>query len=196
MTSQVCSVVFCPGGVGCQILHSGRGAHTCSLCGVHCCCVVGVLVPVTSAPCGVSRSGLSTPSSVGNLERNLISKQASRLDAFSGYPFRTWPTSGAPGGTTGTPEVRPSRSSRTRDSLLQVSTRAADRDRTVSRRSEPSSRAALMGEQPNPWDLLQPQDATSRHRGAKPSRRYGLLGKISLLSPGYLLSVERHHIHK
>ena len=68
---------------------------------------------------------------------------------------------------------------------------ATDRDRTVSRRSEPSSRAALIGEQPNPWDLLQPQDATSRHRGAKPSRRYGLLGMISLLSPGYLLSVER-----
>ena len=66
-----------------------------------------------------------------------------------------------------------------------------DRDRTVSRRSEPSSRTALMGEQPNPWDLLQPQDVTSRHRGAKPSRRYGLLGMISLLSPGYLLSVER-----
>jgi hypothetical protein len=59
-----------------------------------------------------------------------------------------------------------------------------DRDRTVSRRSEPSSRAALMGGQPNPWDLLQPQDATSRHRGAKPCRRYELLGKISLLSPG------------
>ena len=59
-----------------------------------------------------------------------------------------------------------------------------DRDRTVSRRSEPSSRTALMGEQPNPWDLLQPQDATSRHRGAKPCRRCGLLGKISLLSPG------------
>ena len=66
-----------------------------------------------------------------------------------------------------------------------------DRDRTVSRRSEPSSRTTLIGEQPNPWDLLQPQDATSRHRGAKPSRRYGLLGMISLLSPGYLLSVER-----
>lgn len=73
--------------------------------------------------------------------------------------------------------------------------RAADRDRTVSRRSKPSSRTALMGEQPNPWDLLQPQDATSRHRGAKPSRRYGLLGKISLLSPGYLLAVERHRFH-
>src|SRR2546428_160101 len=59
-----------------------------------------------------------------------------------------------------------------------------DRDRTVSRRSKPSSRTALMGEQPSPWDLLQPQDATSRHRGAKPCRRCELLGKISLLSPG------------
>lgn len=68
--------------------------------------------------------------------------------------------------------------------LLNTPTRTADRDRTVSRRSKPSSRTALMGEQPNPWDLLQPQDATSRHRGAKPSRRYGLLGKISLLSRG------------
>src|SRR5579884_3999084 len=59
-----------------------------------------------------------------------------------------------------------------------------DRDRTVSRRSEPSSRAALIGEQPNPWDVLPPQDATSRHRGAKPCRRCELLGRISLLSPG------------
>ena len=75
--------------------------------------------------------------------------------------------------------------------LLRIPTSAEDRDQTVSRRSEPSSRAALIGEQPNPWDLLQPQDATSRHRGAKPPRRYGLLGMISLLSPEYLLSVER-----
>ena len=66
-----------------------------------------------------------------------------------------------------------------------------DRDRTVSRRSKPSSRTALTGEQPDPWDLLQPQDAMSRHRGAKPCRRCELLGKISLLSPAYLLSVER-----
>ena len=80
--------------------------------------------------------------------------------------------------------------------FLKSPTRTADRDRTVSRRSKPSSRTALMGEQPNPWDLLQPQDATSRHRGAKPCRRYGLLGKISLLSPGYLLSVERHPFHQ
>ncbi len=71
----------------------------------------------------------------------------------------------------------------------------ADRDRTVSRRSEPSSRTALIGEQPNPWDLVQPQDAMSRHRGAKPPRRYGLLGEISLLSPAYLLFYERWPFH-
>ena len=74
-------------------------------------------------------------------------------------------------------------------------TPAMDRDRTVSRRSEPSSRTTLMGEQPNPWDRLQPQDVMSRHRGAKPPRRYGLLGEISLLSPGSLLSVERWPFH-
>src|SRR5438046_6161453 len=78
---------------------------------------------------------------------------------------------------------------------LKFPTPTMDRDRTVSRRSEPSSRAALIGEQPNPWDVLPPQDAMSRHRGAKPSRRYGLLGKMSLLSPGYLLSVERRRFH-
>ena len=67
---------------------------------------------------------------------------------------------------------------------LKYLTPVIDKDRTVSRRSEPSSRATLMGEQPNPWDLLQPQDVTSRHRGAKPPRRCELLGEISLLSPG------------
>ena len=78
---------------------------------------------------------------------------------------------------------------------LKFLTPTVDRDRTVSRRSEPSSRATLMGEQPNPWDLLQPQDVTSRHRGAKPPRRYELLGEISLLSPAYLLSFERWPFH-
>ena len=72
---------------------------------------------------------------------------------------------------------------------------ATDRDRTVSRRSEPSSRATLIGEQPNPWDRIQPQDVTSRHRGAKPPRRCGRLGEISLLSPEYLLSFERWPFH-
>ena len=70
-----------------------------------------------------------------------------------------------------------------------------DKDRTVSRRSEPSSRTTLTGEQPDPWDLLQPQDVMSRHRGAKPSRRYELLDSISLLSLAYLLSVERWQFH-
>ena len=78
---------------------------------------------------------------------------------------------------------------------LKFPTPTADRDQTVSRRSKPSSRTALIGEQPNPWDLLQPQDAMSRHRGAKQRRRYGLLGVISLLSPAYLLSVERWPFH-
>ena len=78
---------------------------------------------------------------------------------------------------------------------LKFPTPTADRDRTVSRRSKPSSRTTLIGEQPNPWDLLQPQDVMSRHRGAKPPRRCGLLGEISLLSPEYLLSVERWPFH-
>ena len=78
---------------------------------------------------------------------------------------------------------------------LKFPTPTVDKDRTVSRRSEPSSRATLIGEQPNPWDLLQPQDVTSRHRGAKPPRRYELLGEISLLSPEYLLSFERWPFH-
>ena len=78
---------------------------------------------------------------------------------------------------------------------LNSPTPTADRDRTVSRRSKPSSRTTLIGEQPNPWDLLQPQDVMSRHRGAKHRRRYELLGGISLLSPAYLLSVERWPFH-
>ena len=79
--------------------------------------------------------------------------------------------------------------------LRKFLTPTIDRDRTVSRRSEPSSRATLRGEQPNPWDLLQPQDVTSRHRGAEPPRRCELLGETSLLSPEYLLSYERWPFH-
>ena len=82
-----------------------------------------------------------------------------------------------------------------RTAPLKFPAPTTDRDRTVSRRSEPSSRTTLIGEQPNPWDLLQPQDVMSRHRGAKLLRRCGLLGGISLLSPEYLLSVERWPFH-
>ena len=70
-----------------------------------------------------------------------------------------------------------------------------DRDRTVSRRSEPSSRATLMGEQPNPWDLLQPQEITKKQRGTKQQRKYELLGGISLLSPESLLAFGRRSFH-
>ena len=68
--------------------------------------------------------------------------------------------------------------------LLKHPAPTKDRDQTVSRRFKPSSRTTLIGEQPNPWDLLQPQDKLSRHRGAEPCRRYGRLGTTSLLSPG------------
>ena len=81
------------------------------------------------------------------------------------------------------------------EDLLKYPAPATDKDQTVSRRFKPSSRTTLIGEQPNPWDLLQPQDVMSRHRGAKPPRRCGLLGEISLLSPEYLLSVERRPFH-
>ena len=79
--------------------------------------------------------------------------------------------------------------------LLKFRTPTADRDRPVSRRSEPSSRTTFIGEQPNPWELLHPQDVMSRHRGAKPPRRYGRSVAISLLSPGYLLSDELWPFH-
>ena len=69
-----------------------------------------------------------------------------------------------------------------------------DRDRTVSRRSKPSSRTALTGEQPDPWNLLHPQDAMSRHRGAKPERRCEL-GSDQPVIPGVPLSVERWPFH-
>jgi hypothetical protein len=68
--------------------------------------------------------------------------------------------------------------------LRKLPTPTAGRDRPVSRRSEPSSRTTLMGEQPNPWDLIQPQDVMSRHRGGEPGRRCELLDQTTLLSPG------------
>ncbi len=105
--------------------------------------------------------------------------------------------------TTGTPEVRPLRNPLVLGAApLKSPTPTADRDRTVSRRSKPSSRTTLNGEQPCPWDRLQPQDVMSRHRGAKHHRRYELLGGISLLSPEYLYplsdgpSIKDHRITK
>ena len=116
---------------------------------------------------------------------NLILRWASHLDAFSAYPL---PTQLPSVGPLAEPLVhwrlvRPGPLV-LRTAPLKFPALIPDMDRTVSRRSEPSSRTALMGEQPNPWDVLPPQVATSRHRGAKPPRRCGLLGEISLLSPG------------
>ena len=78
---------------------------------------------------------------------------------------------------------------------LNSSTPMADRDRTVSRRSEPSSRTTLIGEQPNPWDLLQPQDVMSDIEVPNTLVDMDSEG-ISLLSPAHLLSVERWPFHQ
>ena len=59
---------------------------------------------------------------------------------------------------------------------VKFPTRIADRDRTVSRRSEPSSRTTLIGEQPNPWDLSPAPGCDEPTSRCQTPRRYGLLG--------------------
>ena len=81
----------------------------------------GPLVPLGSTSRDAHTCGLSTSSSPTALKGGLISGRASRLDALSAYPVRTRLPGGAPGGATGTPLVRPSRSSRTKDSAPQAS---------------------------------------------------------------------------
>ena len=49
---------------------------------------------------------------------------------------------------------------------LKYPTPTEDRDRTVSRRSKPSSRTILTVEQTDPWKIVLNQDMVSRHRGA------------------------------
>ena len=51
----------------------------------------------------------------------LILRGASRLDAFSVYPFRAWLLGRRLGSLTDAPAARPSRSSRTKDSSSQIS---------------------------------------------------------------------------
>ena len=147
--------------------------------------------PISTAPLSTSLRLHSRPINLVVFEGpylspmgGLILEGASRLDAFSVYPVPTWlPGRGVDRQPVHQRSVHPGPLV-LRTAPLKYPTPAPDRDRTVSRRSEPSSRTALMGEQPNPWDRLQPQDAMSRHRGAKPLRRCELLGVISLLSPG------------
>ena len=155
------------------------------------------LVPVGSTPHGASTSGLSNTCSTCGLQ-DLEDPWNPNLGA--GFPLRCFQRLSLPNVANRPPLARrqPAYQRFVHPGplvlwagLLRIPTSAEDRDQTVSRRSEPSSRAALIGEQPNPWDLLQPQDATSRHRGAKTIPSIWTLGMISLLSPGYLLSVER-----
>ena len=86
----------------------------------------GRLVPVSLARCRAYTPGLLTSWSLTDLEGacapgDLVLRWVSRLDAFSGYPIRPWLPSDATGVTTGAPEGRPSRSSRTKDRSSQVS---------------------------------------------------------------------------
>ena len=134
------------------------------------------LVPVGSTPLNAYTPGLSIRSSSGHLTsfRNKVSHLG------VGFPLRCFQRLSVPNIATRLLRLAPQPVHQRfvhsgplvlGTALLKYLTPMVDRDRTVSRRSKPSSRTALMGEQTNPWDLLQPQDAMSRHRGAKPRRR-------------------------
>ena len=137
-----------------------------------------MLTPFAYQPRGLR--GVLLPYGMGNL----ILRPASRLDAFSVYQIQTWLLCRGVGLQQIHQRFVHPGPLVLRTAPLKFPTPTTDRDRTVSRRSEPSSRATLMGEQPNPWKRLHLQDVTSRHRGAKPPRRCERLGEISLLSPG------------
>ena len=150
---------------------------------------LGLLVLLSSIHCCTYTRSLSTQSSTGDLTRLLCE----RSYLVASFPLRCFQRLSLPDIATRHLHlaIQPIHQRSVHPGPLVLGTAprksltpASDRDRTVSRRSEPSSRTALMGEQPNPWDRIQPQDATSRHRGAKPCRRCERLGKISLLSPG------------
>src|SRR4029078_12653694 len=126
----------------------------------------GLLVAVSSMHCCTYTSALSTWSSSTALLSfrlgNLISRKVSRLYAFSAYLDQTSLPSYATGVTTGSQEVCSTGSSRIfahsmlvalcasniRSTPLKLPAPTTDRDRTVSRRSEPSSRTALTAHRP------------------------------------------------
>lgn len=113
----------------------------------------------------------------------LFSGDTSGLDAFSLYHLvRSCPA--LPCQTTGRPVAPTARSSRTGATFPSSNqTLLVDSNQPVSRRSKPSSRSPLMGEQPHPWVLLHTQDGKNRHRSSKPQGRYGLLPATTQLSP-------------
>jgi hypothetical protein len=118
-------------------------------------------------------SSPSTPSSMATLlllEGCLFSGKASSLDAFRSYP-RQLSCSACPVGQLINQRLRCPVPLVLGATSPQTTTPLSGRDRPVSRRSKPSSRSPLMGEQPHPWLLLQNQDGKSRHRGTKPRGR-------------------------
>ncbi len=115
----------------------------------------------------------STPSSMATLlllEGCLFSGKASSLDAFRSYP-RQLSCSACPVGQLINQRLRCPVPLVLGATSPQTTAPLSGRDRPVSRRSKPSSRSPLMGEQPHPWLLLQNQDGKSRHRGTKPRGR-------------------------
>jgi hypothetical protein len=128
----------------------------------------------------------STPSSMAALlltEGCLVSGKASSLDAFRSYP-KQLSCSACPVGQLINQRLRCPVPLVLGATSPQTTTPLSGRDRPVSRRSKPSSRSPLMGEQPHPWLLLQNQDGKSRHRGTKPRGRWELSPATSLLSLG------------
>lgn len=131
-------------------------------------------------------STLSTPSSLAALVHKdgcLFSGEASPLDAFRGYT-RWLSCSACPIGQPIHQRPRCPVPLVLGATSPQATTLPSGRDRPVSRRSKPSSRSLLIGEQPHPWPLLQDQDRKSRHRGTKPRGRWELSPATSLLSLG------------
>ena len=99
----------------------GENRHTDNICTTRRTEAFGPLVPLGSTCRHAHTCGLSTSSSPTALQGGLISGRVSRLDAFSAYPVRTRLPGRAPGGATGSPLVRPTRSSRTKVSAPQAS---------------------------------------------------------------------------
>ena len=140
----------------------------------------------TSPKLGAYTSTPSTPSSMAALlltEGCLFSGKASSLDAFRTYPKKL-SCSACPVGQLINQRLRRPVPLVLGATSPQTTTPLSGRDRPVSRRSKPSSRSPLMGEQPHPWLLLQNQDGKSRHRGTKPRGRWELSPATSLLSLG------------
>ena len=127
----------------------------------------------TSPKLDVYTSIPSTLSSIAALllsEGCLFSGKASSLDAFRSYP-KQLSRSACPVGQLIDQRLRCPVPLVLGATSPQTTTPLSGRDRPVSRRSKPSSRSPLMGEQPHPWLLLQNQDGKSRHRGTKPRGR-------------------------